>query len=267
MAYRKPNAMPLVSSRALHEGDRRTEDPYLKLLSCGKSYHVYFINHESASTWVKETVQRLETSGYICCHRGRDFVPGRTNTSNIIMALENSIKFVVVITKAFLGSTHCQYELDLALDECMNRKDEITDLIPIIIESCELPRKLQIITALDISLHEDTWMDKLKQILDEEHNLTLVERNTSDNSLEQLAEEFQRKLKSANLNQIMSFLCRPVAMELSHFLSQHGDLRMFISAMETCGISFNGTVFKFELQYLRSICNKNTMLYNVFPNM
>ncbi|KAJ8306458.1 hypothetical protein KUTeg_017003 [Tegillarca granosa] len=222
-------------------------NPYLNLLSFGKSYHVYFIYHNQASDWVHDTVQRFETLGYICSYRERDFIPGRTKTSNIIFALENSIKFVVVITKSFLLCTFCQYELDLALNECMKRTSEICDLIPVIIEECDIPSKLEMISPLEVYLHKDTWWRKLVQALNVDSSVSLVNPDSSSNSLVMTAEAFQRKLMCSNIDEIMSFLCRPIAMELTHFLNQQCDLRMFISAMESCGVYFDGDVVRVRL--------------------
>lgn len=183
-------------------------DPYLRLLTFGKSYHVYFIYHDQASGWVHGSVQRFEASGYICCYRERDFIPGKSKTSNVISALDNSIKFVVVITKSFLVCKYCHYELDLALNECMKRNSEICDLIPVIIEAeCDIPKTMDMISPLDVFLHKDTWWRKLVQAINVDDSFSLVNSDSSGNALTLIAEDFQRKLACSNTDEIMSFLC------------------------------------------------------------
>ncbi|KAL3851921.1 hypothetical protein ACJMK2_015616 [Sinanodonta woodiana] len=63
-------------------------------------------------------LKKLEhTRGMRLCISFRDFIPGREIASNIIEAIHNSSKTVMLLTENFLLSKWCVYEFQMAFQE------------------------------------------------------------------------------------------------------------------------------------------------------
>ncbi|XP_052257830.1 toll-like receptor 13 isoform X1 [Dreissena polymorpha] len=79
----------------------------------------------------------------------KDFIPGNEITNNIIYAVENSRRTILVVSPHYLTSNFTKMEWQLAQQKMLERKNKI---IPILLE--------------DISPHKDTIDPNLKSILD-----------------------------------------------------------------------------------------------------
>ncbi|KAH3734209.1 uncharacterized protein LOC127849532 [Dreissena polymorpha] len=79
----------------------------------------------------------------------KDFIPGNEITNNIIYAVENSRRTILVVSPHYLTSNFTKMEWQLAQQKMLERKNKI---IPILLE--------------DISSHKDTMDPNLKSILD-----------------------------------------------------------------------------------------------------
>ena len=61
-----------------------------------------------------------QTRFRLCFHE-RDFMPGATIEENIYKAIESSRKIVVVLSRNFLQSKWCEFELQMARIECVEK--------------------------------------------------------------------------------------------------------------------------------------------------
>ncbi|XP_015263844.1 PREDICTED: toll-like receptor 2 [Gekko japonicus] len=80
-------------------------------------YHAFISYSCSDAEWVRrELLQRLEASTppYRVCIHERDFTPGRWIIDNIIENIENSRKVIFVLSRNFVDSEWCNYELYFA---------------------------------------------------------------------------------------------------------------------------------------------------------
>uniref|UniRef100_A0A8C8RK39 TIR domain-containing protein n=1 Tax=Pelusios castaneus TaxID=367368 RepID=A0A8C8RK39_9SAUR len=81
------------------------------------TYHAFISYSCSDATWVRqELLQRLESARppYRICIHERDFTPGKWIIDNIIENIENSYKVIFVLSRSFVDSEWCNYELYFA---------------------------------------------------------------------------------------------------------------------------------------------------------
>ncbi|XP_050397561.1 toll-like receptor 4 isoform X2 [Patella vulgata] len=89
----------------------------------------------------------------LCIHH-RDFVPGEEIAANILSAVRNSKKTLILLTRNFLNSYWCIYELNMAKVESISTGRNV--LIVIVCESipvCDLPE------ALVQLMNDDSYID------------------------------------------------------------------------------------------------------------
>uniref|UniRef100_A0A6J0S9Q2 Toll-like receptor 2 n=1 Tax=Pogona vitticeps TaxID=103695 RepID=A0A6J0S9Q2_9SAUR len=81
------------------------------------TYHAFISYSFSDAEWVRrELLQKLEASSppyHVCIHE-RDFTPGRWIIDNIIDNIEKSRKVIFVLSRSFVDSEWCNYELYFA---------------------------------------------------------------------------------------------------------------------------------------------------------
>ncbi|XP_078665265.1 uncharacterized protein LOC144907776 [Branchiostoma floridae x Branchiostoma belcheri] len=82
------------------------------------------------------------------CLYYRDFLPGDSIQDSVIRAIKNSRRVILVVTTHFIRSEWCKDEMRKALDKVMREGD---CLIPILLDNCNIPDKLQDIVYLDCS--------------------------------------------------------------------------------------------------------------------
>ena len=97
------------------------------LLNDDKKKYLYdaFISYaEEDSKFVKqELVPRLErTYGLSLCLHERDFIPGRYIRANIVNAIENSRKTIIILTSSYLKSHWCMFEFNMAIMEKIHKR-------------------------------------------------------------------------------------------------------------------------------------------------
>ncbi|XP_053387865.1 toll-like receptor 4 [Mercenaria mercenaria] len=72
----------------------------------------------------EELIPKLEQQGLSLCVHQRDFVPGRSVIDNIVGAIQNSRKTVVILSREFINSRWCMYEFQMARMESIYSRDE-----------------------------------------------------------------------------------------------------------------------------------------------
>ncbi|XP_028837140.1 toll-like receptor 18 [Denticeps clupeoides] len=136
-------------------------------LSRDYAYHAFISYSHSDAEWVKEQLlpclENCKPPYQLCIHE-RDFMPGKWIIDNIIDNIENSRKVIFVLSKHFVNSEWCNYELYFAQQRAIGKT--FTDVIlvlkePISPESlpskyCKLKKMLSTKTYLQ-------WPQQIKQ--------------------------------------------------------------------------------------------------------
>ena len=93
----------------------------------GYQYDAFLSFADEDRPFVDQVVTKLEENMdlqfQVCVHY-RDFIPGRSISNNIVSSIHTSKKTVVFISRAYLKSSWCKYELQMAISEesHMNRR-------------------------------------------------------------------------------------------------------------------------------------------------
>ena len=100
------------------------------------------------------------------CIADRDFTPGVSVLDNILEAINSSYKVILVLTDPFVSSQWCKYEADQAIIRSL-RLTNSSCVIPVLLEDCEIPIKLQNLTYSDMTIEQDfvVEMRRLKKVL------------------------------------------------------------------------------------------------------
>nr|WHE44618.1 toll-like receptor 25 [Triplophysa yarkandensis] len=114
-----------------------------RLLNVTFRYHAFISHSQHDSAWVEsQLVRELEGSGLSICFHERDFEPGKWILDNIISCVEGSYKTLFVLSKNFVESDWCNYELFFAQHRAINVNDD--SLVFILLEPLpadSLPKK------------------------------------------------------------------------------------------------------------------------------
>ncbi|KAM4567767.1 toll-like receptor 18 [Fundulus diaphanus] len=109
------------------------------------SYHAFISYSHSDADWVREELLPcLENNKnpYRLCIHERDFLPGRWIIDNIIENIESSRKVIFVLSRHFVNSEWCNYELYFAQQRAMGKT--FSDVILVVkepIDPSSLPSK------------------------------------------------------------------------------------------------------------------------------
>jgi hypothetical protein len=107
------------------------------------------------------------------CIADRDFTPGVSVFKNIVGAIHSSYKVIFVLTDHFVSSQWCKYQADQAIMRSL-RLNEVQDpdpnsrcVIPVLLEDCKIPIKLQNLACCDMTIEQDFvfQMRRLKTLL------------------------------------------------------------------------------------------------------
>ncbi|XP_030044016.1 toll-like receptor 2 isoform X2 [Microcaecilia unicolor] len=103
------------------------------------TYHAFVSYSHSDADWVRgELLYRLENSSppYSICIHERDFLPGKWIIDNIIENIEKSRKVILVLSRNFVNSEWCNYELYFAHQRAIGHAFE--DVILVVMETISL---------------------------------------------------------------------------------------------------------------------------------
>ncbi|XP_052094185.1 uncharacterized protein LOC127730106 isoform X3 [Mytilus californianus] len=133
----------------------------LKALSKSFKYD-FFVSHSHIDgSWVDNIFLRhLESKfdesdvAFRGCIADRDFTPGISVLDNIIAAIGESNKVILVISESFVSSNWCQYEADQAVIRSLNSKDD-NCIIPVLLGDCDLPDKIAHLNYVNLSTDTD----------------------------------------------------------------------------------------------------------------
>ncbi|XP_070785152.1 toll-like receptor 1 [Enoplosus armatus] len=122
------------------------------------SYHAFISYSHQDSGWVdSQLVPSLETSGFSLCVHERDFVPGDWIIDNIINCVESSYKTLFVLTKHFVQSEWCNYELFYAQHRAISvQQDSLVFILLEPIPTESLPKRFLRLKSL---LRQQTYLE------------------------------------------------------------------------------------------------------------
>ncbi|OCT69450.1 hypothetical protein XELAEV_18040761mg [Xenopus laevis] len=110
------------------------------------NYHAFISYSHSDADWVRgELLYRLESCSppYRVCIHERDFLPGRWIIDNIIENIENSRKTIFVLSRNFVNSEWCNYELYFAHQRAIGHSFEDVILVVKEVTMEDLPKRFQ----------------------------------------------------------------------------------------------------------------------------
>src|SRR6218665_845576 len=116
----------------------------------GKLYHVFFSHCNEDREWVREMVDRLESSkyGFKCCYADRDFDLGIPVFQNITKCIHSSKRTVIIMSPEFLQSAWSSYETRITLELDLDTRQRL--LIPVMLRSCMIPDFIGRLTYMEV---------------------------------------------------------------------------------------------------------------------
>ena len=120
-------------------------------------------------------VDTINQPRFRLCIHDRDFMPGEAIEENILKAIESSRKTIIVLSKNFLQSAWCEFELQIARMECVEKGRNL--IIAVMLEPLSVDDKMSrsverlirkntyIEWPEDLSKREQFW-NKLRAALD-----------------------------------------------------------------------------------------------------
>lgn len=121
-------------------------------------YHAFISYSHQDSNWVdSQLVPSLEGNGFSLCVHERDFVPGEWILDNIINCVESSYKTLFVLSKHFVQSEWCNYELFFAQHRSIStQSDSIVFVLLEPIPADSLPKRFLRLRSL---LKQQTYLE------------------------------------------------------------------------------------------------------------
>jgi hypothetical protein len=113
-------------------------------------YDVFISYNHQNSDWVRKALlPRLEREGLRVCVDYRDFEIGAPSLVNIENAVELSRKTLLVLTPDWIASQWTEFEA--LLIQTKDPAGRGRRILPLMVESCQLPDRLQVFTYLDLT--------------------------------------------------------------------------------------------------------------------
>ncbi|XP_078603708.1 toll-like receptor 4 [Branchiostoma floridae x Branchiostoma japonicum] len=115
----------------------------------GRHKYDVFISYSSKEeSWVRGSLLAdLESNDYIACLDKRDFPAGNQVLANIVSGIYQSRKIILVMSKNFIKSHWCIYEMTLTYHRKLDRGENC--VIVVKYDDCKMPRSLALRTYLD----------------------------------------------------------------------------------------------------------------------
>lgn len=137
---------------------RRSRKRSNMLKNVSYSYHSFISYSHQDSGWVdSQLVPSLEGAGISLCVHERDFVPGEWIIDNIINCVESSYKTLFVLSKHFVESEWCNYELFFAQHRAISvQQDSLVFILLEPIPTDSLPKKFLRLRSL---LRQQTYLE------------------------------------------------------------------------------------------------------------
>ena len=132
------------------------------------SYDVFIIYSSSDRDWIElHLLPIIEGDyGFKCLFHQRDFEPGKSIIECIADAVADSKSTIAVISHNFIVSNWCQFELNLALSEHIERGTNRVIAIRIDnVSTSHCPRGLQVVDYSSLVTAKDWYAKVIKALL------------------------------------------------------------------------------------------------------
>ncbi|OWF44424.1 uncharacterized protein LOC110458359 [Mizuhopecten yessoensis] len=164
-------------------------------LPSGIEYHLFVSCQEADASIAKQLIHDLETRfQFRCLYGDRDFEPGKRILTNVVESVAKCMKFLLILTPAYLESGFCKVEMQQACHHFVRNNMEGC-MVCLKLVDCEVPHEIADVTYID---GYDMSMKYIaRRVLDAFHKnetCTLLSRNT--NGMELLYSSVTKSNKS-----------------------------------------------------------------------
>lgn len=129
-------------------------------LPYGKIYHLFLSFCDDDEERVFSLLSELEDNYQLkCLYHKRDFQPGISVVENIMDGIEKSMNIVYFVSQEFKESPMCKKEVQYGI--MATHKQCENSLIPVLLESTEMPRELQTLSYVDGTSKETNIASKV----------------------------------------------------------------------------------------------------------
>ena len=138
---------------------KRREHQALEERDVVYDYDAFVAFDQQDKNWINEhLIPRLDSQdgegNYRLLVHHRDFLPGTNIEENILNGIQSSRKIILILTRHFVKSNWCQFELEMSRMRCF---DEGKDLIVAILLEEDIPT-LQLSRTLRVLLNRNTYL-------------------------------------------------------------------------------------------------------------
>ena len=249
-------------------------------------YHAFIIyNHEDRHWMKKQLLPLLEEKHHLtCCIHYKDFIPGKPIRDNMADSVYTSYKVIALFSNNFVKSNCCMYELDVAVNRLVQRRDNSLAIIRIDgADWKHLPAEVRDRCSIDYHYPQERpfWRKRLLKFLNlpEECRIQSTSKepatgiNNDENDSENLRVELNRlQSTESNASEISFLSLQPnlhqettwCQVSQALLLVKNASSRIYAFKCETPGVVVSGT--------MRSLSNhdkndsKNTTNLRIWQN-
>ncbi len=126
-------------------------------------YHVFIAHARKDEDLSFDLMCHLEGRGLKCLLAERNFLPGSLICDNILNAINTSRRVLLVLSRDFLESGWCTFEVIIAMEKMNNDNNVI--IVPLLVDLCDddVPQMLKSVTY--VSTREPNYLDRLAHAL------------------------------------------------------------------------------------------------------
>ena len=157
-----------ITNRKAYQELQETDTEY--------EYDAFVSYHKDDRGWVrndlyenidmrKGEVDMTDQSRFRLCIHDRDFIPGEAIEENILKAIESSRKTIVVLSKNFLKSPWCEFELQIARKECVEKGRNL--IIAVMLEPLSVEDKMS--RSVEWLIRKNTYIEWPEDPLERNH--------------------------------------------------------------------------------------------------
>ena len=147
-----------ITNRKAYQELQETDTEY--------EYDAFVSYHKDDRAWVRNElyenidmrdgeVDTIDQPRFRLCIHDRDFIPGEAIEENILKAIESSRKTIVVLSKNFLKSAWCEFELQIARKECVEKGRNL--IIAVMLEPLSVDDKMS--RSVERLIRKNTYID------------------------------------------------------------------------------------------------------------